>query len=172
MLYNALIKSHLEYGLAAWHSGKTGSLSILQKKIIRKIDGSRNHLQHTNNLFLKHKILKFEDMKTLVLSKLALKHISLEMPPGLKSLFKLKLKSKKVTRNSEEVYLEIPKFKYARARNSVLVQCPETWNKLPKVCKTSTSKSSLVSRLKKHFFEEIYEKAKNCDKRDCYACKQ
>ena len=172
MLYNALIKSHLEYGLAAWHSGKTGSLSILQKKIIRKIDGSRNHLQHTNNLFIKHKILKFEDMKTLVLSKLALKHVSQEMPPGLKGLFKLKQKSKKVTRNSGEVYLEVPKFKYARARNSVLVQCPEAWNKLPKVCKTSKTKSSLVNQLKKHFFEEIYEKTKNCDRKDCYACKQ
>ena len=64
MLYNSLIKPHLEYGLVNWGGAAKGLLkgvTILQKKCIRNICNEKKYAP-TNNLLYKLELLKVEDL--------------------------------------------------------------------------------------------------------------
>ena len=65
IIYNAIIKPHLEYMLPIWgHSGKCKSLEILQKKCIRLIMGS-SRFSHAEPLFKQLDILKLNNLYSL-----------------------------------------------------------------------------------------------------------
>lgn len=73
MIYNALFKSHLTYGLHSWGFSLTSRqkkrLEVLQKIAIRKVAGKRK-FSHTSPLFKKLGELKLEDlMEQVVLSE-------------------------------------------------------------------------------------------------------
>ena len=58
ILYNALISSHLNYGLFVWGADR---LEILHKKTVRIVTKS-NFIAHTDPLFRQLQVLKIEDM--------------------------------------------------------------------------------------------------------------
>ena len=60
ILYNALISSHLNYGLTAWGI-KADQLEILQKKAFRIVTKS-NFIAHTDPLFKQLNVLKIKNM--------------------------------------------------------------------------------------------------------------
>ena len=60
ILYNALISSHLNYGLTVWGM-KADRLEILQKKAVRIVTKS-NFIAHTDPLFNQLNVLKIKDM--------------------------------------------------------------------------------------------------------------
>ena len=64
LVYNTLIKSHLEYGIIIWGSSRCEQLKkvkILQKKAVRNV--SNKHLRaHCTPIFGKLELLKLEDL--------------------------------------------------------------------------------------------------------------
>ena len=100
-LYYALFYPYLNYCLEIWGNAcksHVKCLYILQKKIIRII-GKKNHLEQTNGLFHKFKIIKFFDLvelKTCVIMYKASKNM---LPKNLLVLFDLKKNIYYNTRN-------------------------------------------------------------------------
>ena len=63
-LYYSIIFPHLHYCVATWGGAAQSSLNrlkILQKRALRTIDKSC-YLSHSNSLFIKFRVLKFEDI--------------------------------------------------------------------------------------------------------------
>lgn len=63
-LYNCLVKPHLEYANVLWGNAYNSTLKhliTLQKRIVRIIF-KLPHLEHTNNYFIKGKMLKLNDL--------------------------------------------------------------------------------------------------------------
>ena len=64
LIYNALVKSVLEFACILYGSAKKSTLDCLekiQKKIIRNVKGTRSRA-HTNNIFLELGVLKLKDL--------------------------------------------------------------------------------------------------------------
>ena len=62
--YNSLVRSHMEFGILSFGtalSGKIKKLTQIQKKCVRNIAGC-NLRSHTDPLFQKYNILKFDDL--------------------------------------------------------------------------------------------------------------
>ena len=88
-IYNALFKSHMEYGLICWGGVKTSKLKplyILQKKCVRNIEGV-NLRFHTDGLFKKYEILKLEDLFTLQTNSFMYKFINSKCPSSFNNFF-------------------------------------------------------------------------------------
>ena len=76
LVYDALIKSHLAYGLTAWGGSLSKKnlckLQTIQKASIRLIN-NKQFLSHTGNLFKTNSILKIEDLYILAVLGLKIK---------------------------------------------------------------------------------------------------
>ena len=66
ILYHSLILSHLQYCTLLWANSYYSHLHKLQKKAIRKISNT-DYRAHSSKLFLKHKLLKLDDIMTFQL---------------------------------------------------------------------------------------------------------
>ena len=89
MIYNSLAKSHLEYGILAWgnaNSKRIGKIGKLQKKLVRNLTGAK-FLSHTDPLFAKTKILKYEDIFTLNANKFMYKFNNKALPESFLGFF-------------------------------------------------------------------------------------
>ena len=64
LLYNALFRSNFEYGVTAWGNNNCNKIISLQKRAILHIHGATSRI-HTEHLFKKYKLLKFEDIKLI-----------------------------------------------------------------------------------------------------------
>ena len=63
-LYNSLFRSHMEYGILSWGNalpGKLKKIKNIQKKCIRNVAGC-DFRSHTDPLFSKFNVLKFDDL--------------------------------------------------------------------------------------------------------------
>ena len=72
MLYNALIKPHLEYAIAIWGNTckvYTNKLSVCQKKAVRVIN-NRPYGAHTGDLFKQDTIFKLSQLLEINLAQL------------------------------------------------------------------------------------------------------
>ena len=172
MLYNALIKCHLECGLSLWGNGPVNQLITLQKKAIGNINGSKNFRCHTNDLFSKHLILKFEDLRSLCYAKLARRFCFYDLPTGIQDgLFCMKQKTSQNTRQSKDKYLiEVPLFKNTKLSQCYLTKIPSMWNTLNEECRNAKSESVFKNLFKKIIFKKYQEKPK-CQIKDCFCCK-
>ena len=83
LLYNALIRAHLEYAICIWGFGKIKCLQTLQKRVIRNINNSKHFRAHTNKLFADNGILKFEDLRELNILKLTYNILNENTPETL-----------------------------------------------------------------------------------------
>ena len=87
-VYYSLFYSHILYGCPVWTLTTLNNLnyiSILQKKCIRIINFLPFN-NHTNNLFIDNKILKFEDIIKVQVMKLVYDFKNNNLPYNLKHL--------------------------------------------------------------------------------------
>ena len=90
-VYYAIFYSHLIYGCNIWGLTSEENLSkieILQRKCLRIITFS-DFRSHTNDLFIKHKILKARDIIKLQQLQLLYNFLDNSLPTDLLQLFKL-----------------------------------------------------------------------------------
>lgn len=85
LLYNALIKTHLDYGNIIWGFKLQDQILKLQKKAVRNIMGSRR-LAHTNSLFIKMKALKFQDLLSISANHFTMKTLTGQNPACLSNI--------------------------------------------------------------------------------------
>jgi hypothetical protein len=167
LLYNALIRPHLEYGITTWANANAKPLVKIQKRAIRNIAGTRNRAAHTNNLFIKLDILKFEELKQINIIKLMHKAAHGNLPDSLLVTFKTAPTGR--TRNAEKRNLIINQYKQTKFNYSTLSRGPRIWNELPIEMQEITNVRTLGKRLHKKSIES-YKKEPECKEKNCRSC--
>lgn len=149
ILYNSLIRPHLEYGVLAWGGvGKSQLQGIikLQKKAIRNITGE-GYNAHTAPLFLSLRELNFSDLFSYNSAIFMYKYNKKLLPPSFHDKFipcspPNRTNSYKVVRNRISYLNQFP--------TSFL---PKTWNSLNMSLKEASSLNMFKKDLKNNLLE-------------------
>ena len=130
-LYSTLILPYLNYGLVAWGNAATSQINrlcILQKKAIRIINNAEFRA-HTNNLFLKNKVLKIKDLYIFQLGQLMYKLINQQLPLPFNDMFvKNDSIHKHFTRQASSFHLPLNRTSFAQ--KTFVFTGPKLWNSL------------------------------------------
>ena len=169
LLYNALIKPHIEYGLIAWGHTNLQAITTKQKKIIRDIYGTKNRIAHTNPLFSNLKLLKITDLVKINTLKFAKKFTSKSLPIALYSTMQL-LPGSVETRAKKDNTILIPRKTNKNWSKTVFHVCPKLWNDLSSNTKNAKTMKSFTNILKKTTFM-TYQLNQKCNKAHCASCK-
>ena len=163
MIYNSLIKCHLEYACIAWGSNsskKLDKIAKLQKKAVRIITNSKYNA-HTDPIFGKLNILKFDDLVDSKIYEFVSKFFLNKLPSTFNDIF-IPLSSNR----SKNLRYEIPISKHLEKFPSALF--PQKWNNLGNALKSSKSENSLKKNFKKSTIDKY--KSFKCSKRKCFPC--
>ena len=131
LIYNALIKSHLEYCISIWGSSQKSIINKLetaQKKAVR-IVMSTTYNSHTDPIFTQLNQLKLPQLYDLACAKLALAVVKDTAPEGLKETYRVLEDSKHATRATiEQTMLYTPTPKTDQMRRMPTYQLPNIFN--------------------------------------------
>lgn len=167
-IYNALIAPHLNYGILAW-SHSTLPITQIQKKVIRTITCSKYNA-HTEPLFKRLNILKFEDLRNLNRLKFFHKFINNCLPEYF--LTNYIMRNRDIhginTRNLNRLIIPQHSHQFYKTglRYSIVTTVNSTPDELLNLCETHSLKA-FVHRLKQSFLNR-YEIA--CNVINCYIC--
>ena len=165
MIYNSLIKPHLEYGITIWGSAPSNMLSKVkkqQKRAIRYVNKAKFNA-HTDPLFYKLKTLKFEDIYSLKVGEFMFKHIKNVLPQTMLHEF-----SSLNSTRSKNFLVALPKSK--QIEHLPKQKFPSVWNNFSSNIKNSKSLNVLKKSLKGNMIG-LYNHFQ-CHKRNCYPCKK
>ena len=150
--------------ITAWGSfggNMVSRISILQKKAIRYIESAKYN-SHSDPLFYKYNILKFEDLKVYNQAVFMYKYTYNQLPTSFNNFF-TKL------RNFDRAYnyfLENTANKMMHSFPSYAL--PKLWNGLPLDLKRSSSLNIFKRNLLKTL---IYKYNVKCEIINCYSCR-
>ena len=153
ILYYSIIYPYLEYCNFVWASTYSSNLCrivLLQKRAIRILNKSEFHA-HTDPLFKKINILKFEDIRLLQLGQFMYCHKNSLLPKSFNSMFVLNNQVHTYdTRHSKAFH--VPLCRTNIKQFCVRFQGPKLFNYLPLELVNSTSLISFKRNLKAFFF--------------------
>ena len=166
MIYYSLFQSNLEYGICIYGNNKRATKPIisLQKNAVCNIHGSKK--VHSEPLFKKYRILKFEDL--LYVNKLSFAHsVVYNYAPEI-----IKLDIKKVNPNIHHDLRRNPlnlecNAAYPNSLTKFLI--PNSWNNLEESYKTIQKPSLFKKAIKKKILAS-YQSNINCSNINCYLC--
>ena len=119
----------------------------LQKKAVRTIENAKQD-SHTAPLFRKYKILRFQDLINLEISKTAYNLVHDLLPTPLKTFFQQNdFNHRYNTRNAKNPRVTYHKTKTFHA--SIFAKLPIAWQNTSKSQKNSTSTQNFISTFKK-----------------------
>ena len=138
-------------------------MTKLQKRAIRSI-GGKDTKTHTDPLFKKYKLLKFEDI--IEYNKLSIAHTIFYnyAPTALKEHIKREIPHPRLRRNTDNLQID-----GSNIKSISRYQIPFSWNKLDSETKDITSKSKFKSAIKKSFFQK-YSNLDICNVINCRTC--
>ena len=161
MLYNALIKPHLEYGSLIWHNSNQTELkniTTIQKRAIRAVTNTKYNA-HTDPLFKELNVLKATDIYKLEALKFV-KKCELNLAPQIiKQLF---AKTGENLRSGKCFGLK-------KERSEILNNIVRSWNSRLAANKVE---SSLKVMCRNVTSEIMAGYSTDCDKKKCYVCKR
>ena len=164
MIYNSIIKSHLDYGILAW-----GSSSNSNMKTIRKLQKRcacnlilRKHASHSDLIFGNLEILKFDDLLKLNATSFMYDFINNKLPVTFFPMFT----PLSAPNRTKSVKLEKVNYKYLQQFPKVYL--PKIWNDLCFEIKNSSSLNILKNKMKNNTIEKY--KSFSCSKLNCYSC--
>ena len=165
MIYNALFKPHLEYGTPIWSASKSPKTMLItqQKRAIRYIDG-KNKKKHTDHLFKRFNILKFEDLvkyNNLLLGHSIIYNYASE---SVKTIFKKVEPHTRLRRNLKD--FQIDRSNQSSIFNYII---PNIWNSLTQESKDLHKKSRFKNNIKRNLLES-YSSRQRCNDVNCYIC--
>lgn len=164
LLYNGLVKSHLQYGIEIWGTAKSSVLKklfLLQKRAVR-VTNLQHIGTHTNLTFLKLGILQLKDLYELAAIRLVEKAIRCEAPVTIKVMFNL-FDSQHCTRASQLPHLS----KVFPTNNGKILTClADSWNKRP--FNLTNTPTNLYIKSIKYFLIQNYNTF--CSKDGCFSC--
>ena len=147
-LYYSLIHPYLLYCLSVWGSTyrtHLNSLFLVQKRAIRLISNA-SYNEHTNPLFLFHKILKLEDLYLFQLGVYVFKNLE---------NFNFVSEHSHDTRHGGELR---PPFQRLRTtQQSVFYQGCKLWNELPERIKMVDTLEKFKTSLKNYYLDKYQQ---------------
>ena len=164
LIYNSLIKSHLEYGILAWgacNNTKLKKIKSTQKKCVCNLLNKKISA-HLNPLLSRLEILKFDDLLSLNASSFMYMHNRSQLPESFYGMFT----PLSVPNRTNNYRLE--RVKYKALESFPKVYCIKAWNSLSLDIKNSESLNSFKNK-KKHNILQSY-KSFNCTNPNCYSC--
>jgi hypothetical protein len=150
-VYNALIKSHLEFMIPIWGACRKGDLQRLvrkQKKAVRLVHGYTNQMEHTSILFKKSGILKFQDLYHVNAMKFVWQTQHL-VCPGSEHF--AKKSGEFTTREAAKELLALPDFIPTQQECMPSICLSRMWNNASDDLKNSPTVKYLVNQLSKNF---------------------
>jgi hypothetical protein len=170
LLYNALVKSHLEYCITVW-GGATDSLlkplEVLQKRAIRAVCAGKYN-SHTDPLFHYLEQLKLKDLYHISCAQLGHDILNELIPRSIFELFPV-LTTTKDTRSSKDQNFIIPYCKSEQLIRFPQVQIAKIWNGLSPPDLKGVCRTMLVTNMKLQKLRD-YETFR-CNKVNCYSCR-
>ena len=148
LLYHALWRSHLIYGLAhygAMSKSQMNMLQTIQNKSLRCVFNLK-YTAPVQNVMYKHHLLTVEDEIILSRIMLAASCLQDDTPDNIRRLVKIKVAGRS-TRMADKTELILPDFKKELHRKSSSYQVPYQYNQLRKDIQDS-SYSSLKHQVK------------------------
>jgi hypothetical protein len=166
-IYNALIMSHLNYGLIVWNQ-KSKTLIKLQKKAIRTVCNAKFNA-HTSALFKKENLLNFGDMCALVDLKFCFKFMH-----GLLPIYfnKLSAADERIHSYTTRQFgqMRVPAVRHDYARNSITYRFPVINNNMPANYKEKIFTHSFFG-FKFYIKRKLIESYSTvCTIENCYVC--
>ena len=171
-LYFSLFHCHLEYAILAWGSAKPGILQQIvkkQKNAIRLI-AKAPYNAHTEPLFKKLGILRFEDLLTF--SKLKFMHSfsNKKLPISFENTWVLNRDRGDrgaTLRDANDLY--VPKARINFSSRLPLQDFPKIWNNFEDHLKQIASPRLFISNLKLYFLNDLAENV-SCGRPFCRSC--
>ena len=162
-IYNALIKPHYEYCCLIWFPSLTqtqlSKIISLQKQALRLIY-LVNRLSHSNPLFLKSNIVRFDLLfKKNVIEIFHKKHLGL-----LPKLLKDKIENIESSKNNRTSNLKIP---HVYKKGDMFYELINTYNNLPHHIKDPPTNLFSSKKRIKSFIQTEY---KQCHLKNCKSC--
>jgi len=153
-LYYSMVYSYFNYGIILWgHTYKfnISKLFIKQKRAIRIINNSEYNA-HTDPIFRKFNILKFEDIIKCETLKMMYKAVNHSLPLAINERFILNKEIHNYdTRQTHDIH--IAKTTKRVTYNSIIYQGPDMWSELPRELKNITTFNSFKINLKNYIIK-------------------
>ena len=172
-LYHALIQPHLSYGISLWGNANRSLLHhtiILQKRAIRTIHNA-HYNSHTEPLFKKSKILKFDDLYTFSTLSCMRDYKHDDLPLSFRTMFAHNhdLPHARVTRAMNKFHIML--CRTAFSSKLPFYYFPRVWNDASEVLGDTSRMSRSVFRkfLSEGFLTKYSEKVK-CGYLKCKQC--
>ena len=169
-IYNCLVRSHMEFGLLSWGMAlpsKLKQLFIIQKKCIRNIAG-KDFGAHTDPLFKKLNILKFNDLAKYNQCTFMHKLLNLKQPDSFEEFFK-KMPNFNTDRMRQGFCYAVDKLKNNLVGRFPTATLPRTWNQLDQDIKLIDSHTTFKKEIHESLINQ-YPDSVNCKYRLCPDC--
>ena len=166
MLYNSLIKSHLEYGIVTWggaSQGKLNKLLNIQKKAIRHVSG-RSRLSHCDPLFHALQVLKVKDLYRYNCALFMYKYKNNLLPESFNNMFT------PFNDPNRTLGYKIPRSSTSSLKQFPLPSLPRIWNAEPLDIKSAKSSNVFKIKLQSYIIEE-YPTEVRCNRAACRECR-
>ena len=148
LLYNAYLKSALEYGCPLFCCANKTTLrpiSILQKKAIRIITNS-NYREHTAPLFAAEKMLTFDKLIFLNQARFMYDYSRNLLPTFFNNTWRTNVQVQPYAlRNANDIFIEIIHKPFVKCHP--LYHFPTIWNSCPSAIRESTSRNIFTKKL-------------------------
>jgi len=164
LLYNALVKPTLDYGLLIWGGKQNKALNILQKKAVRTISLS-SHNAHTNKLFIRNNILKLDELTKISMLRLMHSVAYGYAPVNILTSFSL---NTNYTRSGSMLNFMLPS-NLKIEKTNIFYLGPVIWNELEMELKLLDEFRQLRSILKYEYINN-YRSIPDCKVKNCYVC--
>ena len=155
ILYNSFVLPYLNYSVLTWGSSSVNcdKLLFLQKRAVRIIS-SAGYRDHTADLFVNLKLLRFKDIYYLNLGKLMYKYTNNALPGCFISCFELTSNIHSYnTRSASSKNIHVCYNRTSLYKNSLIQRGVNYWNGLNESIKKSPSQSIFVGKLKKQLLD-------------------
>ena len=162
-IYNSLFRSFIEYGICAWGRSKSKNIdriNTLQKRAMRCIFNTKYNA-HTDPIFHKLQVLKFNDLLDLNEIRFVHKFIYMKLPSSFDNFFS------KLPNFDRNLSLCTVQLKNIHLKTFPSFSMPLRWNSLP----LNIKRISSASKFKKSYTDALimcYSVA--CTKINCYSC--
>jgi hypothetical protein len=171
LIYNALIKSHMEYCITIWGGARQSLLKhikVLQKKAVRNVAGARYNT-HTDPLLAQLSILKLSDIYKLECIKTAKRVLSKREPEVVCRLFDTQEPHLGTRMNDAPTFL-VPRYPTDSLARMPAVKIPEMWNSLNEDWRSDLDQGILLRNIRNRTLEGYAEFECTC--KNCYSCQQ
>ena len=165
LIYESLVKSHLNYNVLCWGStnnSRVKKIRKIQKKCIRNL-GNKSYSSHTDPIFNDLSILKFDDLFSLNALTFMHKYHYGKLPASFDNKF-----TPLMNLNRTESYkLNVAANKNLEGFPSYFL--PKIWNSISLELKNISSLKSFNKNIKSMKLA-VYDSF-TCSRQNCYSCK-